>query len=72
METQRQRVLNYLKMHDGITTAEAFEKFNATRLSSIIFDLRRGGNKIVNIWQEPPGKNRYVLYRLVEERGIAK
>lgn len=69
METQRHRVLVYLKTHDGITSIEAFEKFRATRLSSIIFDLRRGGNKIVNVWKQTPAGVRYVMYRLAERDG---
>lgn len=36
------RVLNYLKRHKkGITSMEAFDMFGATRLSAIIFTLRK-------------------------------
>lgn len=34
-------VLNYLKEKGSITSMEAFEKFGATRLSAIIFCLRK-------------------------------
>jgi len=36
------RVLNYMKTHKkGITSMQAFELFGATRLSAIIFSLRK-------------------------------
>lgn len=35
------RVLKYLKTHKGITSMQAFELFGATRLSAIIFILRK-------------------------------
>lgn len=41
--TQRSAVLNHLLTVGSITSFEAFELFGATRLSAIIFDLRRQG-----------------------------
>lgn len=41
-------VLRYLESHGSITSMEAFEKFGATRLSAIIFSLRKKGYRIVN------------------------
>ena len=42
-----QDVLNYLKKHKrGITQVECFEKFGATRLGAIIFELRKRGYDI--------------------------
>lgn len=40
-------VLNHLKEHGSITSLEAIEKYGATRLSAIIFRLRKQGYKIV-------------------------
>lgn len=37
-------VLNHLKKNGSITSMEAIEKFRATRLSAIIFNLRRKHN----------------------------
>jgi hypothetical protein len=45
--TQRAEVLNYLKEQGSITSMEAFQLFGATRLSGIIFDLRKHGMNIV-------------------------
>lgn len=64
------RVLEYLKTHKGITSMQAFELFGATRLSAIIFILRKD-YKIESIKRE--GKNRYGTkvrfdeYRLIGE-----
>lgn len=38
--TKTQAVLNHLKANKTITSWEAIEKYRATRLSSIIFNLR--------------------------------
>ena len=65
------RILSYLKTHKGgITSMQAFEKFGVTRLSSIIFVLR----KEYNIQGEKcKGKNRYgdkvrfEKFKLIEE-----
>lgn len=63
------RVLEYLKNHNGITSMQAFELFGATRLSAIIFILRKYGYIIENV--KIDGENKYgkpthfVEYRLV-------
>lgn len=42
MKSQREDVYKYLKTHSkGITQYEAIKKFGATRLSAIIYDLKR-------------------------------
>lgn len=68
---KRAKVLNYLKEGKGITSMIAFEKFGATRLSSIIFDLRKEYDiesikcNGVNRYNE---KVNYVEYRLIGEK----
>lgn len=44
--TQTSLVLNYLKEGNSITSAEAFELFGATRLSAIIYSLKKQGYNI--------------------------
>lgn len=45
--TQTNDILNYMKTHKrGITSMDAFERFGATRLSGLIYQLRRQGHKI--------------------------
>ncbi len=69
--TQRGEVLKYLQTHKGITSMQAIEKFGATRLSAIIFDLKRKGYNIVTVMKD--GENRYgesvrfAEYRLIKE-----
>lgn len=44
-------VLKYLRKNGSITSMQAIEKFGATRLSAIIFNLRR--NYIIDtLWME--------------------
>ncbi len=56
-KTQKQMVLEYLKEHKSITSWEAIEKFGATRLSDIIFRLRKEGYEIYT--QDIRTKDRY-------------
>ena len=44
--SQREKVLNHLINHSGITSVEAFENYGITRLSSIIFNLKNEGYNI--------------------------
>lgn len=66
------RVLNYMLDFDTITSWEAIKEFGATRLSAIIFNLRKKGFIIENEWIET--KNRYgdnvrfVKYSLNKEK----
>ena len=65
------RVLEYLRNNKGITSMEAFELFGVTRLSAIIFNLRKNYD-IESVKRN--GVNRYGTkvrfdeYRLVGER----
>ena len=43
------RVFQHLKDNEGITSKEAFELYGATRLSAIIFNLRKAGYKINSV-----------------------
>jgi len=45
-QSQKYRILKHLKKHRRITSMEAFTKFNATRLSGIIYNLREDGFNI--------------------------
>ena len=68
--TQRARILHHMKSvkDHSITSMEAFQKYGATRLSAIIFDLREIGYNIVSIPEESVNRygepTRYVRYRL--------
>lgn len=45
-------VLEYLQTNGSITSLIAFDKFKATRLSSIILRLRREGHNIITVMEE--------------------
>lgn len=61
--TQRQDVLAYLEEHGSITQMQAYKVFDApiTRLSSVIFDLKKLGKDIETV--DIIGKNCYGTYR---------
>lgn len=70
VKTKTSEILKYLKSHKkGITSLEAITHFGATRLSAIIFELRKDGHNIVMDWEEGTDmyghKMRYGRYRLV-------
>lgn len=44
--TQELRVLKHLQEYGSITSWEAIEEYGATRLSAIIYNLRKKGFKI--------------------------
>lgn len=47
--TQTLAILKYMQTHKGITSMQAFEEFGATRLSGIIFRLRKQGYHIISV-----------------------
>jgi len=57
--TQQSRILKYMKEcpDHSITSMDAFQKFGATRLSAVVFELKKKGYNIVTIDEE--GINRY-------------
>ena len=46
MMNKTQAVLDHMKRNGSITSMEAIENYGATRLSSIIFNLRKKGHDI--------------------------
>ena len=63
--TQQQKVLEHLQQNGSITSWEAIMKFHATRLSGIIFNLRKQGYPITST-METNGDKRYARYTLQE------
>ena len=67
--SQRKAVLDWLSTGAGITSKDAFEAFGATRLSAIIFDLRKRGHDIraetVSGVDRYGNKTRFARYYLV-------
>jgi hypothetical protein len=69
--SQKSDVLSWLKRGKTITSWEAFERFGATRLSAIIFELKKDGNKIAGIWETTVDRygdeKRFLRYFLVKK-----
>ena len=66
-KSQKDMILIHLQMHKTITTWEAIDKFHATRLSAIIFNLKEEGYNIANI-----GSKEYAIYEIQKASEYAK
>lgn len=64
--TQRAAVLNYLRDKGSITSMEAYTELGATRLSAIIYDLKRLGFNISSVTKTV--KTRYGKTNITEYR----
>lgn len=63
---QTEKVLDFMRTHDGITSWEAFESLNILSLPRRIKDLREQGHNIEMTWQRRPNGEKFGLYRLVD------
>ena len=63
---QKQRVLDYIEQHGSISSMEAFRHLGVTRLSSVIFELKREGHEfdveMMKSENEYKEKTRYARY----------
>lgn len=57
MKGSKPRIINYMKLHGGITSMDAFRDLGITRLSARIKELRDIGYDISTV--EMQGTNRY-------------
>lgn len=66
------RILDYLQNNESITSMQSFELFGATRLSAIIFNLRKDGYTIESVNKKSQNRYgdtvRYVAYKLIKEK----
>ena len=68
--THKDRVLKYMRDFGSITSWEAFKELGVTRLSAVIFNLKRDGHEIAS--EKESTRNRYgdrvsfSRYRLIE------
>lgn len=72
--SQKKKVLNHLQTHRCITSMDAIYKYRATRLSAIIFDLRKEGyaikTEIVTRKNEDGNTINYAEYSLIGEENV--
>lgn len=48
--TQCQMILGHLERHGQITPKEALDQYGIMRLGARIYDLKRAGYRITNVW----------------------
>ena len=64
--TQRARVLDYLKTHDGLTVMEAVSDMGILSLPKRIEELRKAGHPITLTYKVTKSGARYGVYALQE------
>ena len=64
-DTKLNLVANHLITKRKITSWEAIERYHATRLADIIYDLKAEGWDIVTDMVKEPSGVRYAVYRLL-------
>lgn len=68
--TKTEKVLKHLQTHKrGITSMTAFERYNLTRLSSVIFELKKRGYDIITIREHTKDGTSYGRYVLIDKEG---
>lgn len=69
---QANRILDYMRTHDGITPVEAIRDLGVMRLASRIVDIRHAGYTIEKTMETAINRygeaTRYARYRLIEEK----
>ena len=63
--TQQEEVLRHLK-RKTITSFQAFDVYNITRLADVVFKLRNKGHKIITELLSAGNGAQYARYRLVK------
>ena len=71
MNSATKELIRYLRTHKGITSMEAFRLFSITRLSGIIYNLKKRGyvfRTITHTTTTRYGKyTQYAEYQLIDE-----
>lgn len=57
MKNQKERILDYMKEHNGITDIQAYNELAIRRLGARIYDLKADGHNIIS--EMIKAKNRY-------------
>ena len=65
-KTQKERILEYLKINKKITSLECAIKLKIVDLQHPIMELIRDGYKITSVWKKSDCGNHYKIYYLEE------
>ena len=66
-QTQTTQILQYLRQGNKITSWEAIHKFRCTRLSAVIYNLKKYGYDIITVMQTAENGKKYAEYTLLQE-----
>lgn len=66
-ETQCDQILRYMRMHGSITRLKALQVAGSMNLPGRIYDLRRQGHRITDVWVSNKSK-RFKAYSLAKGR----
>jgi hypothetical protein len=68
-KTQKEIILEHLKMHGHINSLVCFIKYRITDLQHSIYELRKEGYNITDEWKKSKGEyaNKYKEYYLKED-----
>lgn len=61
------QILKHMQTGRKITSMSAFQLYNETRLSSVIFNLKKYGYNVRDKWEESPKGERYKVYFLEDK-----
>lgn len=64
-QTQRDRILDYLRKHGELTTREAVTVLNIMSAPKRIEELRKSGVAISTTYRTTPSGARYGVYKLI-------
>ena len=64
--SQTEQIVKHLEQHGSITSLEAFATYQVTRLSGLIYALKKRGYKF-ETELEPQNRSKFVRYTLIKE-----
>lgn len=74
-KTQQIRVRDYLRKNNGITQLEATHKLGITRLSAVVFDMKKEGyvidGEMIDVINRFGEKTRVMRYTMISEPEVA-
>ena len=65
--TQEEQVLEYMRKHGSITSMDAFRTYQITRLSAVVFNMKKHGYDVETMRETSQYGTRYGRYVLHEE-----
>lgn len=67
-KTRQANIIRYFAKHKKITTWDCIRSFHYSRLSALIFNMKKAGVKITDEWEVSEKGRRYKVYYLGEKK----